>query len=573
VVCIIGAAGAYLYLFSTDGADIDAAEILPADTVFMIQMSELESKLNAFKEGQLGRTLMGIDWSRVLKEMDVGEDDIKDFNHYRDAAADFFDSLFFKEVFGKKMVMAFRLPGFEDIESPDDLRRLLDAIVLVSYPRHNTKLLDMVSRYSAMPLALKTETADGWQLSSFEVEGGLRVYFGITKGALVATLGRDSLLTCLRQSQNPGQSDSLAGTANYTELKKRLFNHAHAGSFAYGNFELLQAKLIDLLEASDIEQEATAELESLWGALKGMPAGGMVFLGDDPRFRHSKSLLLMDKNRLSPMVAKTLSIPAQENRTLELTPRGALLHGWRNNFDPETIWKTIVREGNLKAKDIRRIEMQVQNLTGVNLDQLLGAFGQQFAIVIQDIITGGLFPLPQLTFMTEVRQPETIHTGLANLTRNLGTPLKQEDYNGVSISYIGLPFLANLSPAYCIHNNFFILASNRDLLKQCVETDNGGQNLTTDPAFQAVDKGLSDTNSAIVFIHSARINDRLQDVAKWGSTMAVHGNPNKGQRIDILVNQIVLPILTALKTYESIGMRSVISADQVLADLYISCSN
>ena len=46
-------------------------------------------------------------------------------------------------------------------------------------------------------------------------------------------------------------------------------------------------------------------------------------------------------------------------------------------------------------------------------------------------------------------------------------------------------------------------------------------------------------------------------------------SPEEAQQVELMVNRVALPILEALKTYETMGMRSVINADEIVSDFYI----
>lgn len=571
IICVIGAAGAYLLLSPSTPGDGGpaAADLLPADTLALVRLDDLENKIAAFRQGRLGQALVGIDWVTLMREMNAEEEDIQEFTRFREESAKFFDSLLFKEVFGKRVSLAFRPVEFPEKASPEELQKLLDGVVLISHPRHNTKLFEMVSKHFSAQLELRQETVDGWEISSFEIEEGPTIYFATVEGIIVATLGVEPLVTCLNLSRDPAQAETLAKTAHYQELDRRLFNAKQVGNLAYANLELLQAKGIDFLKAVGAEGEDIAELEDLFGELKGMLAVGSASLEEDPQMRHNQAVILIDKSRFSPVYANALATPPEENRCLTMTPLGTLLHGWQNNFDLEAYWQQIIAEGELEPEEIEAVKMQVRQFTGVALEEIIAAFGGEFAFTIKDVITGGMFPVPELVLLAESRNPEIFHQVLTNLANNLGTPLEQEEYKGAHLGYVMLPFGANISPAYTVHKDFFILATNLNLLKASVDTAEGGQNLVADSDFQAVDKGLSAKNNSMFYLHSARLTDRIQALAKWGGTMAAYGKPEEAQQVELMVNRVALPILEALKTYETMGMRSVINEDEIVSDFYI----
>ena len=150
-------------------------------------------------------------------------------------------------------------------------------------------------------------------------------------------------------------------------------------------------------------------------------------------------------------------------------------------------------------------------------------------------------------------------------------PLNQKQYKGQDITYWGVAPQSGLQPAFCLVDDYLLLSNSIDLIQQIVtlQTD-PTRNLLNSPAMKEVGGDLLEVNNSATYIHIALLADALKDLATWAGAMAVLQGPEMARNAEIIVNELVLPLLDGVAMYTQLGSRSIITEETIVLESTIT---
>jgi hypothetical protein len=146
--------------------------------------------------------------------------------------------------------------------------------------------------------------------------------------------------------------------------------------------------------------------------------------------------------------------------------------------------------------------------------------------------------------------------------------LKEEKMNGAKINYLVLPFGNDLQPSYAFMEDFFIVSTNRGLIKNMINAAKNGKSIAAGQAFAYVNKGLTDNNNIISFVKIDRLIDRIIDIFEWRDRLRELKAEKQSPKSDIVKDKIVIPVIEGLQMYETFGSRSFINGSELEVDSF-----
>ncbi len=551
------------YLLKPAHKEVKPAKLLPADTLLMVELVNLEKSIDGFKSGKLGQKLKEIDLTGVMQDLEVPVNTIEEYEKTKSAVLSTLDSMLFKELFGQETVLAV-LPLKIDNLTPEGLKKALGSLVLISRPKSSAELVEFASRILAKNLKFQTEVYAGYEIKSFELDSDITVHYSLADGLLVATLDRQAIITCLDLRKN--QQPSLDQNEYYRNLRSKLASSG-TKTFVYNNTKKMYESILNISRLI-IKEEEFSDTERSLAAFKGFKAIGYASYDDGSDLLQNKTLVMIDKKGLEPVYAKAYCSEPEKNKTLQIVPDNTLFYYWANNMYLKSFWDIYSENQYLNDEEKESVKTSLEKETGVSFDEALQAFGNQFGIILTDINTGGLFPIPKLTFFVEIANQDTVAKLMDSVTQKSGMVLQKEEFNDIKINYIMLPFGNDVQPAYAFFNGFCLISINHQLIKDIISTYKNGDNITTDKDFLAVDKGLTDKNNNIMFVKIDQLIDKIKELVIFGRNMMVLQDQGKAEKAAIVISGIIDPVLDGLKMYRTIGSRTFTKEDEIEADMY-----
>lgn len=551
------------YLLKPAHKEVKPAKLLPADTLLMVELVNLEKSIDGFKSGKLGQKLKEIDLTGVMQDLEVPVKAIEEYEKNKSAVLSTLDSMLFKELFGQETVLAV-LPLKIDNLTPEGLNKALGSLVLISRPKSRAELVEFASRILAKNLKFQTEVYAGYEIKSFELDSDITVHYSLADGLLVATLDRQAIITCLDLRKN--QQPSLDQNEYYQNLRSKLASSG-TKTFVYNNTEKMYESILNISRLI-IKEEEFSDTERSLAAFKGFKAIGYASYDDGSDLLQNKTLVMIDKKGLEPVYAKAYCSEPGKNKTLQIVPDNTLFYYWANNLYLKSFWDIYSENQYLNDEEKESMKTSLEKETGVSFDEVLQAFGNQFGLILTDINTGGLFPIPELTFFVETANQDTVAKLMDSVTQKSGMVLQKEEFNDIKINYIMLPFGNDVQPAYAFFNGFCLISINHQLIKDMISTYKNGDNITTDKDFLAVNKGLTDKNNNIMFVKIDQLIDKIKELVILGRDMIVLKDQGEAEKAAIVISGVINPALDGLKMYRTIGSRTFTKEDEIEADMY-----
>ena len=571
LLVLVGVGVAVWYLRKPPQVEMEPARILPQETLFMIELKDLEKGIEDFKSSKLGQSLKQINVGEVIHQLELPPTVEEDYAKGRQSFLEAVDSVLFKELFGREVTIAF-LPMEITQPQPEEILKALQSLVLISRPKHKAELFDFFGQIFAKDLECRTQDYAQYKIKSFELDYNLNVYYSVVKDLLIATLDEQTIKNCLDLKKN--SSSSLGADKDYRHLRNKL-DSSDRKVFAYANMQESYDNIIRIASRLSDEEDKPTVFERSLSGWKGLNALGAASYEETNGLLKQKMLCVLDQEKLDPIYAKAYSFQPEENQTLPMTPADCLMYTWSNTLDLKSFWDmlftNLAPDSDSQASE--NLKALMENKLGISIEEVFQAFGNEYGVIVTDIDTAGFLILPKLTLLIETVKQETVANILVSLVQQANMEFIEEDFEGVKIQSLPLPFGADLQPAYVFLDGFFVLSLNPQLVKDVIIANKTNKNITKDPDFKTVNKGLTDKNNTITFIKFDRLLESIKGVMLWNKNMSMLKDPERGKELSLIVDSVFNPVLEGLKMYKTIGSHSCVKGSEIETDNYITIDN
>ena len=564
---IVAAGGAVWYFNRPTPAAIQPAELLPKDTLVMIEAVDLKKSLDEFRVGPLGQAVSGIDMPACMGAFNADPEEIEQVSRLQAQLKAGVDSPWFDTLFGDLAVVALLQPDPNEMRArPEQMWD--ESAVMILRPKKPAEMIQWIGRMFAGDVTVTSETAGGVRMDKVETGGGPPLFVAVYRGLGLVALDPKPIVRCLAP-RDPAAPSSLAQSPDYAALRGELAGAQEAARFfVWVDLHTILNTWFDPVDQTGAGDAAMADVEKLWGGFNQAKPVIAAVITDEGDVVHHRWRVRYTAGDLSPDMARLLDVPPELNTTLPWMPEAVIYYSWQNNLDQ--VLESVMDLSRLDPDETAAFRREFAARTGVELEDAMNAFGRQFAVMIRDIKTGGMFPVPELALLAEVGQPEIIDRLVETVVRNFGMAMATEDYPGGRIRYVALPYGEDVSPGYAVRDGFLVIASSRGLLKTLLTREDGWKGLVDSPSFKAVNRGLSDPNNQMVYVQPGAAAARTKDILKWGLSLAVMtGKAGDANQMIYLSNKVVEPILDGLSAYRAMGSRTVIRENGIQSDIYV----
>ncbi|HBF42189.1 MAG TPA: hypothetical protein DDW42_00900 [Desulfobacteraceae bacterium] len=540
------------------------AQILPVDTLLMVEVIDLEKGIDDFKSGKLGQALKKIAFSDVMQKLAVPAEAIKKYNKTRSSVLSTIDSMLFKELFGQETVFAVLSTKIED-PKPEELKKALGNAVLISRPKHNPDVAAFLNLIFVKTSKIKTEAYSGYKINSYDLGHKFSIYYSMADGLLIASLGRQTVKKCLDFRIN--RQTSLIDNKYYQNLRDKLGSSEIRG-FIYNNTEKTYEDIFNIIRSLNKKKDKLAAIEGSLASFKGLKAIGCASYDDGSDLLRDKMLVLVDKNELEPIYAKAYSFKPEENKTLKMVPHNAIAYYWVNTLDLKSYLDIFFNNASINEEAKKTVRERFKKEVGIGVDEVFQALGNEFGLILTDITTGGPFPVPKLIMFIEAANQGTVVKLIESTVQKFGMRLEKETYEDIEIKYLVLPMGSDIQPAYAFFKGYCIMSISRLLIKDMITTFKDGKDITSDPDFQYINKGMTDKNNSIMFIKCDQLIDKIRQLVGWGNNLMAFKSQDAVEKGRVIVNGVIYPVLDGLKMYKTLATRTVIKENEVEANQY-----
>ena len=551
VLICIAAAGVW-YFTRPEPVTVSAEKFLPKDTLISIEIIDMEKGIKEFKASRLGMKLAGIDIAGAMEKVGTDEKKIAGYRSAEKKVLDLLESAAFNELFGREIRFAL-LPLHDKLDDPKDL---LKNFILIARPRHNAGLVELAGSLFTGELKAGSQTYGEYEIKSLDAGDGVSLHYTFSSGLMLASLDDGTIRNAIDLQKAAG--NSLSENSEYVTLREKI-SRPEGRTFIFADLKGLMGGFSShLLDALPEETEAKqiAAMKEQLALMGGVKTFGYTSYKEGPDMIVEKMLVNVDRAGVNPRFSSILGKKPGENRTLAMVPDEALIYNWSNTFDLKEILNELMDKKGMNESASVQMKRTVETMTGVDFDELVGAAGGESAFILSDINATGLFPIARLAIVLEVSGEELIEQALTTLSKGSGMVFQKQETGGIEIKSIMLPFGEEIQPSYTFYDGFWIVAINPQMIKDMIKAKKEGSGIGSSPSFISVDRGLSGQNNGITFVKAEKFIESLEKLVAWGGNMAAMKGPEVSNMVNVLLTDVVNPLLDGLKMYKAIGSRT-----------------
>lgn len=559
VLTLVGGAAAWYYL-RPPASRLAPSRVLPQSTLLAVELVNLEQTMDRLRKGTLAQKLRSIDVPEVMAALDFPPEKIEDFEKGIEAFLSTVKSPLFRELFGQKVALAL-LPPDEAATPAGPLSQLMDSAVLVSRPRHRADLVELLTQAFTKNLQCATQRYGDHEIKSLAFEDGFTLHYAQVEDLLVASCSLPRLHSCLDLTK-PG-TVTLAALPSYCDLSTRLAGPTLRGS-CFLNMERVSAMCSDLTLPQ--ENRLATTVPKALALAKAFLAVGAGIYDDGTTLLRSRAIALTTQDH-AEMLRPIFGAEPQENRTLAMATPQPLFYHWGNSLDLQALCSAaFAPPATTSGIDRTPSQEEFEHKTGVQLKDLLAAFGNQYALLITSLGAGGPFPIPSISLMLKVVDEAAARRVMDSLVQQSRLPVKKKIHGGIEITYLNLPFGKVLQPAYAFLNGFCVVSLSRTLLKDMITALQSTKGITTDSDFRLVTAPFSGNGNSLTFIRVASGAAELQEIMEWVRGIMALRDPNTAPSAAALIDGLINPVLECMKEIQAIGSRTVVRQNEIEAE-------
>lgn len=570
----------YFYQPFSRAEPVPVESVLPDDTLGMVKICRLTGQLKMFHSSRLGEALAGIDYSRVMDLMKLTDSQKKEAGGIIDAVKSAASSSWLDILFGREVAVALLGRSLASVmQGVDDFTagQLTRSVVIVARPAQPARVMESLNGMLGTGIEIQSRDYQSVRINRFLLDNQQPVHYALHKGLVIAAFSPEPVERCLDlvlAGPAGGADGTLLNAPRYTANAVGLQTRGTVDFFGFADVEKvcsLMGPLLDRAQAVSRRQDPGIEMIRLnLAQLKGLTDLSLAQYAPESGCIKSRAVLGADRTDMSPQVAGLLDTAPEKNSTFRYVPSQALIYSWKNTVDLKLLWETVKSNPEITSDNAAMIHRAFSQQMGMDMDDFFTLFGSRAAVLLNDIRTGGMFPVPELALMIEVTDAGRIDALIRDQVQPINMPLLNETYRDTRITHVVLPLGGGLSPAYAFRDNYLMIAANRDLLKSMLDAG-PEDNITAKPGFAAVDQGLTRENNQVLFFHSKEILAKVKEVIHWAMAWTAMTAPKeKTDRIGQILDNLVFPLMDGFQMVESVGIWTYGEETRIISDSVVA---
>ena len=557
ILLILVGTGLFFFMKSERIKAVQAADILPADVMVYAEQRDFVKMYKDFAGSRLGRVLSRIDYVDIAIELDGDDDLVRDALRLWQEIHKLINEPGFDQLLGKEFSLAFfPMPGFS-IEDP--LKNLEERLLLIARPRHNATLMQFLASYIAKDIEQKTVQYGSHTITRYKIDDKYTLSTATVAGLVLAAV--DERLVRKSLNAYDDQKNSLSNTPEFQQLRK---NFEGATLFKY--FALTPIKEQGKIVAEKLPEDGKKQLLELLEQWNGWEAGAYGAWETDGLIEE-KLEILYDFQNLDKDVAKLFATAPEKNSTLDMVPADSLFYYWGNSLNLPLLYEMysdmIVQQ---RPEMLSLLQQELQDVAGVKIEDILALVANECGLIVEEVEGEGI-PIPRVLMMIELKDSERFMEVFHKLLAETDIPIGNSSFQDHEISYWGIAPQDGLQPAFTLSGNYLLLSNSRDFVKQVVALkSNPVDTLLNDPEVKRLQNKLSGNNNSTAYVHIALMADAFKSLATWAGGMAVLQGPEKARKVNIIIEELVLPLLDGVAMYTQLASRTEMKETSIVVE-------
>lgn len=377
-----------------------------------------------------------------------------------------------------------------------------------------------------------------------------------------------------------GSGNSLAGNSQFKKIldATRMTTGRYAGCF-YADMQGI-GQLFGAIPTDNVPMPLQPMIEGMKQSFSvPMVMGGTGYVDQGLVM---KMAAMPTGEVLDELTQLSLKTPAAAGKNIAYIPENSLAYIGVNSMpDVQEMWPLMQKQWEAQgaAPAMNMIFGQIETALGMKLEEdVIPWVGNEFTFVFTDLDTKAGFPYPKFAILTKIKDMAKAKAFLQKLggiikelTAETGFKLETSVYQGYSLDSVTIalpmPLPISLTPAYGIVDEFLVVGSSADLVKQMIDTSKGTQkDLAADPAFKSLN--IPAKTIAVGFLNWARSMDALKATAAW-AVQLTQAQPTVGETVKNAVDNYVVPIANCLSALQTVAGYQVNEGNMSVATYFI----
>ncbi len=528
VVVLLGAGSAYfLFQTSSEPADTGYADYLPADTLATISLRDLNGLAELFPNTALGNFLSKETMGRILSDLQVEPQVIRDYEEGYDQLFSVLQNPGFRMIFGDDVDLAL-LPVDADLFAADPQQAMERSMVLLA-TTSSSKALETFAR-TLLQKDVSEFTSGDLSLTRIKLDEENTMYAYTEGNRLILAQTPAAIERCVAAKAS---GETLQQAAHFITVMKFWRGLSMTRQYSRGFVQLDRLQPY-LLSSGD------EDLQTVGRYLEGMQFVGTAG-GQTENGWKVESVSRYDYAFLDPAVKELVDSASKENGTLQLLGDNPLLYSWSSSLGSSALLETL---SATEEEQYKELDNRLQQQLGFSLDKVVQAFGPQYGLILKEIVQEGMFPLPKVVLFLQVKDPQVADALLQQIRQKAAargmTGEQQRQVGKYTIYFWALLPGEATQPAVVLTEDMLYLANGPDSLKKLLNGElnrthlSGSVDMKLGPESA---RQIEAANNGILVLWPSRFADQVQGAADWLAGMV---EASRGGSISVLKDELLL---------------------------------
>ena len=557
ILLICGCVGLFFFIQAEQKEELQASDVLPADTMLYLEQHDFVKLYNEFASSRLGRVLSKIDYEGIAAELDGDGQVARDAVHLWKELHDVINEPVYDQVLGKEVSIALLSMPLTDDITPEKF--LEERLLLIAKPRHNAKVVQFFASYLAKDVEQSTVQYGTHSIQRYKLNEKQTLSTAAVDGLVLAAY--DERL--VRKSLNiyDERQNTLSSNEMYNQLRQRC-----EGSVLFQFFAVSAVRSQLEILSQRLPEEQQQQFHEFLNEFNGWEAGAYAAWKEEGSIKDTLEIIYT-REKLDPYVADLLSQPPEHNNSLKMVPSDALFYYWGNSLNLPLIFELYseaIIEEQPEAFDL--LQQELQDSVGMPLEEILALVANEYGVIIKQVEGEGV-PIPKALVLFKLNDTEKVGTIIKTLLAEADIPISSNSYMDREINYWGVAPQVGLQPAYTISGDYLLLSNSRDLVKQVVSLQDGAEGtLLVNTELQQLSEVLKRENNTTAYAHIAHMADSLKTLATWAGGMAVLQGQETAKDVNVIVQELVLPLLDGIAMFTQMATRSEVKETTIVLE-------
>lgn len=552
-VCV----GLFFFIQADQTEELQAGDILPVDTMLYLEQHDFVKMYNEFATSRLGRVLGRINYVDLAVELDGDAGVARDGVDLWKEIHALINEPGFDQVFGKKVSLALLPMPLSEKITP--LKFIEERLLLIARPRHNAKVVQFFASYLTKDVEQSTAQYGTHTITRYKINEKQTVSTATVGGLVLAAF--DERL--VRKSLNifDKGTDNLSSHAHYIQLRQNC-----EGSVLFKFFSVPALKKQMEILANRLPDEQQKHIQEFLDEWDGWKAGGYGAWKEDGVIRDTLEIIY-NPEELDPYVAKLVSVPPEQNNSLNMVPADTLFYYWGNSLNLPLLFELysedIIEE---RPEMFDLLQQELQDSVGMRLEEILELTANEYGVIIKEIEGEGV-PIPKTLLLLKLKDSEKFVQIAKQLLAEADIPISSNRYMDHEINFWGIAPQVGLQPAFTVSGEYLLLSNSRDLVKQVVSMQNSSEGtLVENVDLHQLRDILKRKNNSTAYAHIAHMADAFKMLATWVGGMAVLQGEETAKDVNVLVEELALPLLDGIAMYTQLASRSEVKENSIIIE-------